>query len=184
MHRYHISLILSILASFLMMPLVFASPYENLKWGSPLEHFQRFSHKENLHCVVNKKSMRHSCETTFSKQPARADFYIDSELGLYKIDFRMRIGTFRSGMAKSLDQNFRKKSRSLARSLIKRYGEASGYIKKKQLAYWTNLDNGATKLKYWIQTQPYHLLRASYESTNIQSQIEENKLLQAIQNLP
>ena len=106
------------------------------------------------------------------------------ELGLYKIDFRMRIGTFRSGMAKSLDQNFRKKSRSLARSLIKRYGEASGYIKKKQLAYWTNLDNGATKLKYWIQTQPYHLLRASYESTNIQSQIEENKLLQAIQNLP
>ena len=55
-------------------------------------------------------------------------------------------------------------------------------FKTKQLAYWNNLYNGKTKLKYWVQIEPYHLLRASYSSVYIQSQIEENNLLQAIQN--
>ena len=168
----------------LNMPVAFSSPYKNLDWGSTLKDFQDFIHQENLHCAVNKKTIRYSCETTFFNQAARADFYIDPTLGLHKIDFRMRVGTFRSGIEKSLDQNFRKTSRSLARSLIKHYGEASGYIKKRQLAYWNNLFKGQTKLKYWIQIQPYHLLRASYESIELQSQMQENRLLKAIQNLP
>ena len=169
-------------ATILTTSSVFALPYSDLNWGNSLAELKQFSHNNNLHCTAQEKTIMYRCESHYFGQPAKVDFYIDSKLGLFKIDYRMRVGNFRSGLAKSLDQDFRNISRTVARSLIKHYGDASGYISQKQLAYWNNLYNGKTKLKYWVQIEPYHLLRASYSSVYIQSQIEENNLLQAIQN--
>ena len=73
------------------------------------------------------------------------------QIGPFQNRIQNASGNFRSGLAKSLDQDFRNISRTVARSLIKHYGDASGYIKQKQLAYWNNLYNGKTKLKYWVQ---------------------------------
>ena len=168
-------------ATILAVSSVFALPNKDLNWGISGTQLKQFSHKNNLHCIEHEKIIHYRCESDFFGQAAKVDFYIDPALGLYKLDYKIRIGNFRSGLAKSLDEDFRKASRNIARFLIRHYGEADGYIQKKQLAYWNNLYNGKTKLKYWIQLKPYHLLRASYSSIDIQSQIEENELLKAMQ---
>ena len=171
-------------ATILSVSSVFALPYSDLNWGHSFTEFKQFSHNNNMHCNTQEKTIRYRCEAHYFDHPAKIDFYIDPKLGLYKIDYKIRIGNFRSSFAKSLDEDFRSVSRSIARSLIKRHGKASGYVKSKQLAIWNNLDNSETKLKYWIQIEPYHLLRASYSSIAIQSQVAENELLQALKKSP
>ena len=180
MHRTYIAPLLA-LANLIAASSVLALPFGDLNWGKSLSELKKFSDKNRMNCIAEEKVFRYRCDSNFFGQAAKLDFYIDPELGLYKLDYKIRIGNLRSGLAKSLDEDFRKASRNIARFLIKRYGEANGYIQKKQLAYWNNLYNGKTKLKYWIQVKPYHLLRASYSSTDIQSQIEENELLKAMQ---
>ena len=180
MHKTY-NAILAAFSTFIVVSSVFALPYSDLNWGTTLTELKQFSHKNNMNCIVVENVMRYRCDSNFFGQAAKLDFYIDHKLGLHKLDYKIRIGNFRSGLAKSLDEDFRKVSRNIARFLIKRYGEANGYIQKKQLAYWNNLYKGETELKYWIQVKPYHLLRASYSSIDIQSQIEENELIKAIQ---
>ena len=180
MHRTYIAPLLA-LANLIAVYSVLALPFGDLSWGKSLSELKQFSEKNRMNCIAEEKVFRYRCDSNFFGQAAKLDFYIDPELGLYKLDYKMRIGNFRSGFSKSLDQDFRNKSRAIARFLIQRYGQANGYIQNKQLAYWNKLYDGKSKLKYWIQVKPYHLLRASYTSIHIQSKIEENELLKAIQ---